>query len=488
MKRFAEYIYLLLILFLFCGCAVNPVSGDRDFVLLSEAKEISIGREYHPKILKQYGKYDNPALQAYVTQTGKKLASFSHRPGLVYRFTVLDSDAINAFALPGGYIYITRGLLAYLNTEAELAAVLGHEIGHVTARHGVRQQTAASAANIGMTIGRILLPELRNQAASSLYGLLSGALLSGYGREHELEADGLGAEYLARSGYDPRAMIEVLKVLKRQSEFSKAVAEAEGREVQTYHGLFASHPDNDTRLQNVINNKRSLFVRSASLKNDENFLHMLAGLVFGDSSAEGIRRKNKFYHRDLGFAIFFPDGWVLKNRSDSLEGVAPQGKAFALLTVQDINKLLTPREFLAERLGFKQLANGRKISPADLKAYTAFAELNSRYGMRHARVAAIYFNDRSYILTGIAKNVQSQNDVNAEILQTALSFHPLSKKEAFLSEPLRIQLQRAKASTTYKKLALASRLPGYAESQLRLLNHHYPKGRPVPGKILKIVQ
>lgn len=488
MKRFIKYIYMLFILLVFCGCAVNPVTGDRDFVLMSEAEEISIGRQYHPKILKQYGKYHDPVLQAYVSQVGKKLASFSHRPGLVYRFTVLDSTDINAFALPGGYIYITRGLLAYMNTEAELAAVLGHEIGHVTARHGVRQQTAATAGNIGMTIGQILVPELRNQAASNLYGLLSGAFLSGYGREHELEADGLGAEYLARAGYDPHAMIDVLKILKSQAEFSSEIAKSEGRKIQTYHGLFASHPDNDTRLQNVINNKRLLFSRKNHLKDDNNFLAMLSGLTFGDSAAEGIRRKNKFYHRELGFAVYFPEGWILKNRPDSLQGFAPKGKASALLTLQDINKLIAPREFLTERLGFKQLTNGKNIKPAGLNGYTAFAEIKSSVGMRYARVSIIYFNDRAYILIGIAKDMQLQNNINDNMLKTALSFHPLSKKEAILAKPLTIQLQRATTSTTYRKLARESRLPGYAESQLRLLNHQYPKGKPVPGKMLKVVR
>jgi predicted Zn-dependent protease len=488
MKRFIEYIYFFSILLVFCGCAVNPVTGDRDFVLMSEAEEISMGRQYHPKILQQYGKYDDPALQAYVSQVGKKLASFSHRPELVYRFTVLDSTDINAFALPGGYIYITRGLLAYLNTEAELAGILGHEIGHVTARHAVRQHTAATAGNIGITIGQIFLPELRNQVASNLYGLLSGVLLSGYGREHELEADGLGAEYLARAGYDPYAMIDVLKILKSQAEFSSEIAKSEGLKVQTYHGLFASHPDNDTRLQNIINNKRLLFSRKNHLKDDNNFLAMLSGLVFGDSAAEGIRRKNKFYHGELGFAIYFPEGWILKNRPDSLQGVAPKGKARAFLTLQDINKVITPREFLTERLGFKQLANGKKIEPAGLNGYTALTEVKSSVGMRYARVSVIYFNDRAYILIGIAKDRQLQKNINDSMLKTALSFHPLSKQEAILAKPLTIQLQRATASTTYRKLALESRLPGYAESQLRLLNHQYPKGEPRPGQILKIVR
>lgn len=197
--------------------------------MISENKELEMGRTYHPQIIEQYGRYEDEALQRYVEDVGKRLAAVSHRDDLVYRFTVLDSPVINAFALPGGYIYITRGMMAYLNSEAELAAVLGHEIGHVTARHGVRQQSAAQAANLGYTLGAILLPGLRTAGAQDLFNVFGGALLSGYGREHELESDRLGAEYLARSGYPSEAMIEVIGVLKDQATFAEAEAKNKAR-------------------------------------------------------------------------------------------------------------------------------------------------------------------------------------------------------------------------------------------------------------------
>src|SRR3972149_4360146 len=189
-------VLLLLLAPLFSGCAVNPVTGQQDIVLLSEEQELALGRKTHQQVLQQYGVYDDQELQAYVKNTGEKLAAQSHRRDLVYRFTVVDSKEVNAFALPGGYIYITRGLLAYLNSEAELAAVLGHEIGHVTARHAVRQYTAAQLANIGATLGAVFIPGM-NAAGNQLVQLFGTALLRGYGREHELEADQLGAEYLA---------------------------------------------------------------------------------------------------------------------------------------------------------------------------------------------------------------------------------------------------------------------------------------------------
>ncbi|MDE2310199.1 MAG: M48 family metalloprotease, partial [Betaproteobacteria bacterium] len=206
---------------------------------MSEAQEISFGRNADAEVRKQYGVYKSAALQEYVNSVGQQIAKKSHRPNLQYHFTVLDTPEVNAFALPGGYVYITRGILAYLNSEAELAAVLGHEIGHVTARHGVRQASAELAANIGLSITSILVPEINSAAGQNLSNILGGALFAGYGRDHELEADRLGAEYLARTGYDPHAMIEVIDVLKHQELLDAEIARQEGREPRHYHGLFA---------------------------------------------------------------------------------------------------------------------------------------------------------------------------------------------------------------------------------------------------------
>ena len=163
-------------------CAQNPVSGDKDFVLMSEQQEIQLGAQAHQDVLKEYAALDNPALQAYVNEVGQRLAAQSHRPHLQWHFTVVDSPDVNAFALPGGYVYITRGIMAYLNSEAELAGVVGHEIGHVTARHGVRQQSASTAAGLGAVLGSILVPGLGNQAGATLLQTLAQAWTAGYGR------------------------------------------------------------------------------------------------------------------------------------------------------------------------------------------------------------------------------------------------------------------------------------------------------------------
>ncbi|MFW5969353.1 MAG: M48 family metalloprotease, partial [Halofilum sp. (in: g-proteobacteria)] len=183
------------------GCATNPVTGERDFVLMSEEQELALGAQYHDQLMdQQYDEYDEPELQEYVERLGQRIARESHRPDIDYTFTLVDSPQVNAFALPGGYIYITRGIMAYFNSEAELAGVLGHELGHVTARHSVRQQSAATASSF---IGNILLATTDAGAgAGNLFQTVQLAAIRGYGRDQELEADRLGAEYLARTGYD----------------------------------------------------------------------------------------------------------------------------------------------------------------------------------------------------------------------------------------------------------------------------------------------
>ncbi|MDH4111013.1 MAG: M48 family metalloprotease, partial [Gammaproteobacteria bacterium] len=195
------------------GCATNPVTGGTDIVMMSEAQEIELGRKMHPQILQQYGRFDDEQLQQYVSEVGQRIAAKSHRPNLQYTFTVLDGDEVNAFALPGGFVYITRGIMAYLNSEAELAAVLGHEVGHVTARHSVRQQTGSTAAGVGAMVVGILTG---SGDLANVVNMASSALISGYGRDMELEADKLGAEYLNRIGYEPEAMIDVVRLLKNQ--------------------------------------------------------------------------------------------------------------------------------------------------------------------------------------------------------------------------------------------------------------------------------
>jgi predicted Zn-dependent protease len=486
-RRLCQSLRLLVGALLFLSlvaCVQNPVSGQNDFVMMSEDSEISIGRANHPKIVAEYGRYEDEALQQYVQSVGDRLAAVSHRKGLVYRFTVLDSPVINAFALPGGYIYITRGLMAYLNSEAELAAVLGHEIGHVTARHGVRQQSAAQAANIGYTIGAILVPELRGGPSQDLFNMLGGALLSGYGREHELESDGLGAEYLARSGYDPKAMLDVIRVLKNQASFAEMEAKRQGREPRAYHGVFASHPDNDTRLQSVVGAANQYRVPNAQVKRDT-YLARINGMAFGDSAKQGVRSGQHFYHLEMGFAVKFPEGWQINNRSDRVQSVADGGKAFIEMTAADLNRRLSPAQFMRQRLGVEDLKAGQAFKTNGLEGYTGIVDAE---GGGLVRISVLYLGDKAYVFIGGTKDKRLFNQFDAGFLATAKSFHVLRSDEITLARGQKVVIRTVGRGDNYQAWSKSSPITNSPMLQLRLLNAQYPSGELRIGQKAKLVR
>ena len=304
------------------GCSTNPVSGKKDFSLINTDQELAMGAQGHRSIMKTKKRVNNARLQAYVNNIGQQLARQSHRKGIKYTFTVLEDPAVNAFALPGGYIYVTTGILSYLNSEAELAGVLGHEIGHVTAKHGVKQQSAGVASSI-------LLSVLAKQAGGTgnEFGNLNKALLSGYGREHELQADKLGAEYIARIGYAPKNMIDVVGVLKSQEEFAKAQARREGRQPRAYHGVFASHPRNDTRLQKIIAEAAKYKQGATRDAGHDKYLGMIAGLNYRiNKNSAGKIVVGRVNSRNVTFATLARNSRVDELRLRLLNGKFPNGQ------------------------------------------------------------------------------------------------------------------------------------------------------------------
>jgi len=474
-------VILGLVLGLLAGCAVNPATGRTDFVMMSEQQELDLGRRYNQEISKQNPRHADEKLQAYVQQVGERVAKSSHRSQLNYRFTVVDSPDINAFALPGGYIYLHRGLLAYLNSEAELAAVLGHEVGHVTARHSVQQQSQSSAWNI---LGQAVAIGTGVGAAADLTNVVGTTFVRGYGRDMELEADGLGAQYLARSGYDPQAMIEVVRVLKNQEVFARDQAAKRGETPPSsgYHGVFDTHPDNDRRLREVLGPARAL-VSGQQTVNRDVFLRHLEGLPFGDSAATGVRRGQQFYHGELGFALGFPKGWGIVNRPDALIGHTADQQAFIAMTLEGNEQELSAADLLQQRAGNVRLVDGAALQVAGLKGYTAVIP-----GSSARRVAVVLKGSQAYLFVAAVRGHASLESQDAQFLQVIKSFHPLTAAERKLAEPLRIHLVRARPGETMAALARQSKLPGDAEGTLRLLNNLYPAGEPTAGDWLKVVR
>lgn len=470
------------------ACATNPVSGSPDLVFQSEAGEIKRSKEVHPMLLQQFGGvYDDARLQAYVNDVGQRAAKASHRPELTYTFTVLDSEEINAFTTGGGYVYITRGIMNYLNSEAELAAVLGHEIGHVTARHPVRQQSKSTlagigAAAVGIFTGSADLAGLANYAGA--------ALVSGYGRDQELEADRLGAEYLVKTGYKPEHMIDVVRLLKNQELFEIQRAREEKRKPHVYHGLFATHPDNDQRLREVV---RAAGTLDADIDDRdagrERYLQAIQGLPVGTSRAQGVLKGNRFYHSNLGLTIAFPSGWQVENRSDRLIAVSPNEDSIIQMQTQAPPPNTGPREFMSRMLAQSSAGQAEPIEVNGLQGYTTIVRsARTDFGLVPARYAVIYYNNLAYVFAGVSKASSGAPAADPLFMSTIKTFRRMKHTELARAEPYKIKTIRATENTRIADLAKSSPLPKYAAEQLRLLNDLYPDKEPQPGQLVKIVE
>lgn len=472
------------------GCASNPVTGTPDMVFQSEKGEIEKSKKVHPLILQQFGgPYEDAQLQAYVNEIGQRAAKVSHRPDLQYYFTVLDADEINAFTTGGGYVYITRGILDYLNSEAELQAVLGHEIGHVTARHPVRQQTQSTLAGIGAAAVGIFT------GSGDLAGLANyagAALVRGYGRDQELEADKLGAEYLAKTGQDPQHMIDVVRLLKNQELFEIARAREEKRDPRVYHGVFATHPDNDERLREVVKAAGQAEGKASGDPGDpgrEKFLRNIEGLPYGNSRAQGVLKGNRFYHANLGLTVVFPKGWVVENRPDRLSAISPQKDSILQMQTQAPPPNTGPREFLSRLLAQTNAGQGEAIEINGLQGYTAVVRsARTEFGVVPARYVVIYYNNLAYVFAGASKASSGAPSADALFMSTIKTFRRLKQSELPAAEPYKIKVITATADTRIADLAKNSPIEKYPEQMLRLLNDLYPDKEPKPGQLVKIVE
>jgi len=476
--KFASTLFLILSLTL-SACATNPVTGKSDFTLVSENEEIRQGRSFHQQIITAYGVYDDPELQQYVNGIGQELASRSHRAHLNFTFTVLDSPDINAFALPGGYVYITRGIMAYLDSRAELAGVLGHEIGHVTARHSVRQQSGQMASTllsvlITATTGQSGLGDLSNQ--------LGTGMIRGYGREHELEADRLGAEYLHLSGYDPEIMLEVIGVLKDQEVYEQALAKKENRDPNIYHGVYSTHPRNDDRLKTVVRAARNLSVQTYRDSDQSGYFGKIDGMMWGPSIKQGILANNLFTHPELAFSLQLPETWEANNYPEFLQAKNPHGGAIVQIGVTSLEK----DESLEGLL--KRMSNNKELEVSKNKnGVSANIMAKPRDGDEQpARIGAIAL-DNSLALTLLGTSAADKfAETERALLGINQSFRRLSQAQIDATEAPRLQIVSSKFQS-FETLAEQSAIEYEAVNILRLLNRAYPNGDISKIKNLKTV-
>lgn len=305
---------LFVVALLVAGCAINPVTGKQQLSLVSEAQEIEMGKGEVVRAREETGFYPDAALTAYIAEIGMRMARASERPGLPWEFHLIDDPMVNAFAAPGGFIFITRGILAYMNSEAELAGVIGHEIGHVTAKHTVAAISRQQVGTLGV-IGAAILT--KNEQVAQLGSAGLGILFLKYGRDQESQSDALGHRYSLTQGYDVREMPKTFATLQR-------VSDASGNSGRI-PGFLTTHPDPGdrvaatTRWADTVSNPSKLTIGR------DRFLDRLDRMVYGQDPRQGYFEGQRYLHPELLFQFDMPAGWQGINQTQQIVLVEPNG-------------------------------------------------------------------------------------------------------------------------------------------------------------------
>jgi predicted Zn-dependent protease len=462
------------------ACATNPATGDREFSLMSEEQEIALGRQTDAQVRQEMGIYDDPDLQRYVETIGMRLARASERPNLPWHFTVVDQPAVNAFALPGGFIYLTRGILPFLNTEAQLAGVLGHEIGHVTARHSAQQYTKATSASLGVTLLSIFVPEARPLQGVTETAL--GLLFLKYGRDDELEADRLGVRYTASTGWNPAGVVGMLQTLARLDE-----ASGSRRGVPNWLSTHPAPADRVGELKTVVA-QATTPVGTAGVVDEAEFLRQVDGVVYGDSPSQGIVRGNMFLHPELRLSIAFPKGWDIQNMPTQVLAKAPEREDYMLL------QLVPNPSGSIEQIARGSMANAgfRQINgePAQVNGLTAYVGTyqGQMQGLGNVVTLAahIVHNRNVYIFAGLAPANEFES-VQREFAVSIRSFRELSSQEAANVRPNRVDLYTVRQGDTWQSIAERSGEGIIKPSTLAIMNDSDPGQQPRPGERIKII-
>lgn len=479
--RFANLLMLSSLALFVTTCARNPVTGSRQVVLISEAQEIGMGGDTHPMVLAQFGRLEHPELQQFFGDLGQRMARDSHRPDLPWTFTIVDDPIVNAFAVPGGYVYFTRGILAYMNTEAELAGVLGHEIGHVTARHSVSQISRAQLFGIGLGVGSILSPTFGQLSELAQAGV--GLLFLKYSRSDEEQADELGIEYMHQQGYDPRQLSEFFAVFQRLGEES-------GR---TLPGWLSSHPSPPDRIRDTRALAEDYLSRNPGRQLNvgrESFLRRLDGIVFGENPREGFVDGNRFLHPDLRFQFGFPSNWRVQNSKRSVIVMQPNGAAALQLTLAPEDAGLSP-DARAQQLGRQQgvrLLDGRRATLHGNPAYLALYEVQAAQGqVLRAMVGFIRHRNHLYELAGLSP-AQAYRQYSGALEQSITSFRELTDSRALQVQPDHLRIYQVQQGGTLRDVAARYDNPRAGADELAALNRIDPDERLPAGAVVKTVE
>ena len=466
----------LSLFFLTMSCAVNPVTGKRELNFFSEQQEIALGEKTDGEIKAQYGIYSDQALNAYVQRIGQSMAPLTHRPHLAYHFAVLDTPVVNAFAVPGGYVYVTRGILAMMNSEAELAVVLGHELGHVNARHSMAKLSQLMLAQLGLGVA---------SAISETFAELSGAASIGiqllflkFSRDDEREADALGVEYSRKGGYNPSEMINFFGSLERLGDLSGG---------QSLPGFLSTHPLTSERVQNT---RGMLFETDGQLKIEKNgYMAAVDNMVYGPDPRQGYVEKNAFYHPELRFSFTFPESWQVQNTPAQVTMATEDGKAGVILKAEKTSENLEDyAEKVAAKIENAQFVDERSSVINGLTSYHQVYDITQEEG-ENIRVRLSYIRKNGFIYTFLslsAENEFSQHD--GEFRSIVGSFQELKEAKYIARRPLRIRLVKANGRDNLQTIFQKARMVKDLWPTFAVMNGGELGSTPARGQTVKVVR
>ncbi len=470
-------IFLIALISWAISCAVNPVTKKREFVLLSEADEIGLGKQTDAQVLQMYGRYESPALDSYLNSIGQDLAKLSHRPHLKWKFKVLDSPVINAFAVPGGYIYLTRGILAYLNNEAELAGVIGHEIGHVTARHSVQQYTRAAGTQMLLGVGSAMSETFRKYAGVAQFGV--SMLFLKYSRDDERQADQLGVEYSAKGGYDATHMANFFVTLERMqpSEDGGGLPE-----------WFSTHPNPTDRVKSIQTDAqkwKTKLAKNQYVVDKNEYLQKINGVVYGPDPRQGYVEGNMFYHPTLKFQFPVPAQWELNNTPTQVQMYTKQQDAIMIFTLTEANSPSAAADKFVSESQAIVISSDRK-SVNGLTAHRLNTEIASEQTKIKVQSYFIQLNNQVFVFHGYTTSDQFSG-YSGQFSQTMTQFKRLTDPAKMNVKPNKLDIRKTGAQTTLQNALKSFNVSTDQLEELAIINGMELNETVPAGTMLKVV-
>ena len=480
MKKLLIITCLSTLMVTFNNCATNPVTGKRQVVLMSEEQELAMGKEADPQIVAQFGLYEDAALQSFIQEKGRQMAAISHRPNIEYHFKVIDSDVLNAFAVPGGYVYFTRGIMAHFNSEADFAGVLGHEIGHIAHRHTVEQQRNQMLGQLGLIAGMIISPTIAQFGEAASQGL--GLMLLKFGRDAERESDQLGVEYSTKIGYDARQMAQFFQTLQRSSQAAGS---------DPLPNFLSTHPDPGDRL-NTVTKLANEWQQRLNLTNPqvnrEAYLKRIDGLIYGEDPKGGYRENNMFYHPVLKFQFPTPANWNYQNSPQQVALGSPDGKALILLMLAQGTSLQQAAQGVLERYKMTNRSY-RELNVNGLNAAELYADQVPQQGQQGGVRTVSYliqYGQLIYHMIGVAGPADFAN-YERTFLGTMQNFRQLTDQAKINKQPDRVRIRTVNQATTLEQALRTYNTPQNRLNELAILKGMNLTDRLSQGTLIKVI-